>query len=149
MIRLRFDGSVSVPWNVTVGYVTDILDIIVSVTHGRPAMLSQEVATDVPLPLYPQDATLRLSFFAKSIELYEIINRITLAVYSSAATKRFKKESCDGPAEGADEDLTTIMNLDEALGNWEKGLPNHLSVEFLYILEDEVVKRQAVILRIR
>lgn len=130
-------------------HAADTLDSMVSVTHGRPAMISQAGVMNVTLPLSSQDTTLRLSFFAKSIELYEIINRITLAVYSNAATKRCKKDLGDGLYEGADENLATIMELDEALASWEKLLPKHLSVESLYILEDEVIKRQAVILRIR
>lgn len=149
MVRLCPYGPVSTPLEVGSEYVTDTLVRMVSVTHGRPAMISQEMATDIPLPMCTQDTTMRLSFFAKSIELYEIINRLTLAVYSNAPTTRCKKDPTEGPSEGADEDLTTIMELDEALATWEKGLPNHLNVEFLYIFEDEVIKRQAVILRIR
>ena len=140
--KLTFESGI---W----GHAAHALDSMVSVTHGRPAMISQEMATEVPLPLCTQDTTMRLSFFAKSIELYEIINRITLAVYSNATTKRYKKGPSDSPPEGADEDLATIMELDQALANWEKRLPDHLSMEFLYIFEDEIIKRQAVILRIR
>lgn len=112
-------------------------------------MISQQVATDVPLPLCSQDTAMRLSFFAKSIELYEIINRITLAVYSSAEMKRCKKDPGANSPESVDEDLATVMELDEALGAWERRLPDHLSIDFLYMFGDEVIQRQAVILRIR
>ena len=92
---------------------------------------------------------MRLSFFSKSIELYEIINRITLAIYSSAEMKRCKKDPGANPPVSVDEDLATVMELDEALGIWKRRLPDHLSIEFLYIFEDDVIQRQAVILRIR
>lgn len=130
-------------------YATNIVNSTVSVTHGRPAMISQQMAIDIPLPLCSQDTAMRLSFFSKSIELYEIINRITLTVYSGAEMKRCKKDPGVNPPVGVDEDLATVMELDEALGIWKRRLPDHLSIEFLYIFEDDVIQRQAVILRIR
>lgn len=121
-------------------------------------MISQKLATGVPFPLSTnpngvsgstKNEFLRMAFFVKSVELYEIINRMTTTVYSSSSTKRCKKEQSPAQAEGPDEDLETIISLDYSLSQWEKRVPEHLNVEFLELSNDEISKRQAVILRIR
>lgn len=123
-------------------------------------MISQKLAVEVPLPLSMETNAhgingpakndfSRIAFFAKSVELHEIINRMTMTVYSGAGTKRCKKERCPIQAEGTDEDLETIISLDKSLSQWEQRVPEHLNVELLELSSDEISKRQAVILRIR
>ena len=109
---------------------------MVSLTHGRPAIISAEAATEVPFPQSCNGLAdfSRIAFFTKSIELYEIINRTTMAVYSAGASN---------------EDLASVIEIDEDLSAWKHGLPEHLQLESLEQTRDEIGKRQAVILRIR
>ncbi|PKS12508.1 hypothetical protein jhhlp_000715 [Lomentospora prolificans] len=149
-----------------------LMDRMVSVTHGRPAMVSDRLASDVPLPLYssgvihqgpdgpiPNDFS-KIAFFTKSVELYEIINSITLAFYSghtprsrSASRKSSKHDLSQGPShiglDAMEEDLGTVMKLDESLTRWEHSLPDHIRIKTSAQSENEIFMRQAVILRIR
>jgi hypothetical protein len=139
---------------------------MVSVTHGRPAIISLESAPQVPLPLFKDnpetqgtsglygpspDNYSRIAFFAVSVELYEIINRTSLAFYSGelGRTVGDKNGPGAGPPDDAMEDLGTVMELDESLSEWEQRLPSHLHIERLSEMTDLVYKRQAVILRVR
>ena len=128
---------------------------MVALTHGRPAMISHKVATAVPLPFCtrnpnpPFNDFSRFAFFARSIELYEIMNRTTQTVYSVPIVKRCKKDACPRePIEG-NEDIGAIIELDEALCAWEQRVPDHLRLECREPSDDEISNRQAVILRIR
>ncbi|SPO06315.1 related to C6 transcription factor [Cephalotrichum gorgonifer] len=137
-----------------------LMDRMVSLTHGRPAMISNQLASAVPLPLYSSDSRTagptgattsgspRVAFFAKSVELYEIINRISLAFYSGGRSGGSDRSSTSS-SEGADEDLGTVIRLDESLGEWERNLPRHLDIQALDQVDDEIIKRQGVVLRMR
>jgi len=147
---------------------------MVSVTHGRPAMISDELASDVPLPVWSNNVTAqdldgpvsrnfsKIAFFTKSVELYEINNSITLAFYSShhhprsGCKKRSNPEtsgynrSCPIPYQGpVEEDLGTVMKLDASLTHWEHSLPDHIRIKSSVHAENKIFQRQAVILRIR
>lgn len=124
-------------------------------------MISQKFAAEVPLPLstennntdgvnaFPRHDFSRIAFFVKSVELYEIINRMTMTVHSSGSTKGSEKEPCPTQAEDTDQGLESIIEFDESLSQWEKRVPDHLNIKFLELSTDEINKRQAVILRIR
>ncbi|KAL6366158.1 hypothetical protein LRP88_00255 [Fusarium phalaenopsidis] len=119
---------------------------MVSVTHGRPAMISKRPAMAVPLPnksppVDPRDVTSGrdtgyYSFFVESVRLYEIIHQTMIALYG-------------GSHNNDDEDLDKVVQLDRSLSKWEKKLPDHLKWNMLEANKDEISRRQAVILRMR
>ncbi|KAH8881452.1 hypothetical protein GQ53DRAFT_511331 [Thozetella sp. PMI_491] len=138
-----------------------LMDRMVSVTHGRPPMISKKLASAVPLPLsirHPSEAAtaeathdvVRVSFFVKSVELYEIINLSLLAFYSSQDPSSSTDDGSETiQSEPAEDDLGALMKLDKSLSDWDRSLPPHLRFELLGESENDVCQRQAVILRIR
>lgn len=127
---------------------------MVSTTHGRPPMVLHQHASAVPLPLSsdstrpgegPNGEEIRVSFFVQSVQLYEIIHLSIIAFHLTN-----EPQSSEPNAQGAREkDLETLLRLDSALETWEQGLPGHLSFATAHELENDICKRQAVILRLR
>lgn len=125
----------------------------------RPASISSSTATAVPLRIENTSATLLaprtdLGFFVKSVELYEIVYRTVKRLYSATRPSDPRSPSMRGGSlpspeeEAASADLCTVLQLDTALTNWEKWLPEKLR----YISShprDQVNVRQAIILRLR
>lgn len=149
------------------------MNSMIAITHGRPAMVSDQLASSVVLPSIPDmdantehgvqlDAVslhrLRYQgFFHKSLELYEVINYAVLAFYSSTSPLKSSTHTNGGApntsqrlSELPDLDLGKALQLDQRLTKWEKSLPS-----FLTMADEpentlgEVFRRQAVILRIR
>lgn len=150
--------------------ITNGLNRMVSVTHGRPAMISDELASNVPLPVWSNNVTTqdldraisldfsKIAFFTKSVELYEIVNSITLAFYSSHRPRRGCKKPLSPEPSGygsrppqglIGEDIGTVMKLDESLTHWEHSLPDHVKIKSSAHADNKTFQRQAVILRIR
>ncbi|POR31023.1 Fungal transcription factor [Tolypocladium paradoxum] len=130
-----------------------LMDRMVSLTHGRPAMVSEHLALAVPLPTTswgtePDESGLltEASFFVKSAELYEITHKVILAFYSGGPGPRPRSAV---QLEKQDADLGVVMQLDGAMSKWEDSLPNHLVLSDPSVMTNEVAYRQAVILRIR
>lgn len=126
---------------------------MVSLTHGRPAMVSEHLALAVPLPAIASDPGMdesglltEPSFFVKSVELYEITHKVILSFYSGPRTRPAR---CAAQQDKQDEDLGVVMQLDGALSRWEERLPSHLDLAHPHVKNNEVAHRQAVILRIR
>lgn len=120
---------------------------MVALTHGRPAMISTELASSVPLPAIagedtqiPDDST-DVAFFVKSAELYEIIHKLVEILYSSPTgrTKRMK------PSQRAVSDLANIVQIDGDMAEWEQGLPKQLQQHSL----GTIAARPSIILRLR
>ncbi|EFY98046.1 Zn(2)-Cys(6) zinc finger domain protein [Metarhizium robertsii] len=129
-----------------------LMDRMVSLTHGRPAMISRNLASAVPLPLTSSNAKPndygRLtegSFFVKSIELYEITHRVLLDLYSEPGSRPRSTIHDDRK----DEDLASVMQLDSAMMKWEESLPKFLVLGDADVANNDVSHRQAVILHIR
>ncbi|KAL1893047.1 hypothetical protein Sste5346_006728 [Sporothrix stenoceras] len=137
-----------------------LLDRMVSVTHGRPTMISSELCAAVPLPLCATQAAERgahydgpsLSFFIKSVKLYEIMNQVVSTFYSPAAATNM------AGAKGEKDALAMLLKLDEDLLEWERGLPEYLRFDRLEKLDEVEIRqqnrvdckpRQAVILHVR
>ncbi|KAF3059315.1 Acetamidase regulatory protein [Daldinia childiae] len=142
-----------------------LMDRMTSVTHGRPTMISGH---DISPTLGSQDiGTLWVSrrdaagsqgkihidpsaFLINSLELYEIINQIMRAFYTSDPTiSESPSSSHCGPASMMTTDLITVLTLDDALNRLEKNLPLYLKLTCPNISEDEILHRKAVILQIR
>ncbi|KAF5009242.1 hypothetical protein FDECE_4535 [Fusarium decemcellulare] len=139
-----------------------LMDRMVSVTHGRPAMISRQPAMAVPLPGsctagqtrdQPNKKTGYFGFFVESVRLYEIIHQTMVAFYGGSHSGRCKAKepqpSDHDSSDSDDEDLDKIVQLDRSLSKWESKLPNHLKWNLLDSNKDEIARRQAVILRIR
>jgi hypothetical protein len=132
---------------------------MVSVTHGRPAMISQHLAKAVPLPTSSttngQGITQNpeyYSFFVRSVRLYEIIHKTMIAFYSHAKDSRCKEKDTHSDPEssdGEDEDLDSVVQLDRCISRWESRLPTHLKWDLLESNTDKIAQRQSVILRVR
>ncbi|OHE98302.1 fungal specific transcription factor [Colletotrichum orchidophilum] len=144
---------------------------MIAITHGRPAMISDQMASSVVFPSIPDTNTTSLdgvklgavqlhklryqAFFHKSLELYEVINHAVLAFYSSTSplksptytngTSSPTQRSANKP----ELDLGKALQLDQRLTIWEKSLPSFLTVAEPETSLDEIFRRQAVILRIR
>ncbi|KAI1385476.1 uncharacterized protein F4822DRAFT_445442, partial [Hypoxylon trugodes] len=111
---------------------------MISVTHGRPTMISSHLASAVPL----QEQSKHLPFFANSLELYEIINQIILKLYSTDSAAKDKTPALQNSYIMTD-NLITALKLDSSLNRIEKNFPSSVN------LEDPIAHRQAVIIRIR
>lgn len=131
---------------------------MVSVTHGRPAMISQYPAKDVPHPAETSNAQNGMqgleyySFFVRSVRLYEIIHKTMIAFYDGSQGNRTKEKESHFDLEGVDgedEDLDRVVQLDRCISRWQSKLPDHIRWELLESNKDEIARRQAVILRMR
>ncbi|KAI0886964.1 fungal-specific transcription factor domain-containing protein [Annulohypoxylon maeteangense] len=142
-----------------------LMDRMISVTHGRPTMISGHLASAVPLPQDPQTILAndtdgeqsvrikprnRLAFFVNSVELYEIINQIIVTLYTTKPTvNRSRSSSHSGPCHRIADDLAAALNLDESLNTMEKEIPPELKITSPDVSKDTTLHRQAVIIHIR
>nr|XP_036586895.1 C6 transcription factor [Colletotrichum truncatum]KAF6797452.1 C6 transcription factor [Colletotrichum truncatum] len=140
-----------------------LMDRMIAITHGRPAMISDQLASSVVLPSIP-DSNARdqngaqlhrlryQGFFVKSLELYEVINQAVLAFYTTTSGLK-SPTSISHLGQRSQErhelDLGVALQLDQRLTKWEKSLPSFLTMTEPETQLDEVFRRQAVILRIR
>lgn len=130
-------------------------------TFGRPTMISKASCGPVPLPAtvdeeyipaasgaevsQPASHPSMMAFYAKSLELYEILNDILLSLYKPVPDESpedihdfyFNKEGSEGER--------TIFDLDRSLTRWSRSLPSYLRGD----TNDEVFLRQSVVLRAR
>ena len=134
-------------------------------TFGRPAMISKASSEAVPLPAavdeeyilatddaesaQPADRPSMMAFYAKSLELYEIMNDVLLSLYKPL------------PDEGADgihdfffnhanyEGERTIFDLDRSLTRWTLSLPLHLRGASPLVTRNPIFCRQSIVLRAR
>ncbi|KAL4898080.1 C6 transcription factor [Aspergillus ambiguus] len=143
-----------------------LMDRVISMTFGRPAMISKASCGSVPLPAtvdeeyipaasgveatQPADRPSVMAFYAKSLELYEILNDILLSLYKPVPEESpediydfyFNKETSEGEH--------TIFQLDRALTKWTKSLPPHLrGSSYAGGSGDVVFYHQSVVLRAR
>lgn len=134
-------------------------------TFGRPAMISKISNGAVPLPaliddeFIPAEATLEpeqpaqqpslMAFYAKTLELYEIMNDVLLSLY--------KPISDDGADDIHDfyfsnitnEGERTIFDLDRSLTRWTRSLPPHLRHESIVGADNPISFRQGIVLHAR
>lgn len=134
-------------------------------TFGRPAMISKASCGPVPLPAtvdeeyisatsgadvaQPADRPSMMAFYAKSLELYEIMNDVLLSLYKPVPEASledihdfyFNKQTNEGEQ--------TIFELDRALTRWTRSLPPHLSQTSSPAFENPIFYRQSIVLRAR
>ncbi|KAL4814443.1 fungal-specific transcription factor domain-containing protein [Aspergillus spinulosporus] len=142
-----------------------LMDRVISMTFGRPAMISKASCGSVPLPAtvdeeyiasasgsgveQPADQPSIMAFYAKSLELYDILNDILLSLY-----KPVVEESPDDVYDlyfnrDTSEDELTIFQLDRALTRWTRSLPAHLRGGPVSGSNGIIFYRQSVVLRAR
>jgi hypothetical protein len=153
-------GKLAPPYRHSIISFTDLFlsSRMVSTTHGRPPMILHQHASAVPLPLSSdplkrpsregQDGEqIRVSFFVQTVQLYAIIH---LSIIAFHLTNDPQSSTEPNNSQGAREkDLETLLRLDSALETWEQGLPRHLCFATVHELENDICKRQAIILRLR
>lgn len=134
-------------------------------TFGRPAMISRVSSEVVPLPLtvddefisskttsdpsQPGDQPSMMWFYAKTLELYEIMNDVLLNLY-----KPVFDDHTDEPHDFylncvLSEGERTIFDLDRSLTRWTRGLPRHLGAESSIPQSNPILFRQRIVLHAR
>lgn len=119
-----------------------LLDRALSMTFGRPSMITTQAANSVPKPLphidiHACECTLGDSqseqilqdrhFFIESLRLYEILNDILLSIYTpvSDEAETFDEDSIVlGKSSAAH--LSAIFRIDEGMRLYVRQLPRHL-----------------------
>ncbi|KAJ5160993.1 hypothetical protein N7492_006385 [Penicillium capsulatum] len=141
-----------------------LMDRVISMTFGRPAMISRASNGTASLPLtvddefivpgtsqgpaQPSDQPSIISFYAKTLELYEIMNDVLLSLYKPVSEDS-APEAHDFLFSGTSEGERTIFDLDRSLSRWASGLPPHLCQGFDFASRNPVLYRQTIVLRAR
>jgi hypothetical protein len=142
-----------------------MMDRILSMTLGRPAMISKPLADAVPLPAmvdYEPDSSAMgmldahnesrpamMAFYIKSLHLYGIINDILLALYMGQQRTPQEDNSISLFDRDNSCDITKVFQLDQALMKWGQTMPQHLRVSSYESAQSEIFLRQAVVCRAR
>ncbi|KAH2074078.1 hypothetical protein KXW40_001995 [Aspergillus fumigatus] len=142
-----------------------LMDRVISMTFGRPAMISKASCGAVPLPAtvdeeyipaslgdevrQPAGRPSVMAFYAKSLELYEILNDILLSLYKPVPEENPEDIYDFYFNKGSDESARTVFELDRALTKWAQSLPAHLRGDTPSMPEDAVFYHQSVVLRAR
>ncbi|KAL7653069.1 hypothetical protein ACMYSQ_007805 [Aspergillus niger] len=146
-----------------------LMDRVVALTLGRPAMISKEAAGAVPLPTMgdeevppgsqdaespPQDGEIErpsfMTFYAKCLELYEILNDILLSLYSNSNTPADRPEDHHNYYfRSFHEGQVTVTQLDYALTVWSQSLPKVFRCQSTPLPANNIISRQRIVLRLR
>lgn len=129
-----------------VWYACVLLDRVLSMTYGRPCMISRRVALSVPqcvpvegeeryleadlsLALYPSEKPAMVDFFNQSLALYDILYDILTNFYASepplAQTLDEVYQYFFEGARGFSHEAT-VLQIEGKLASWKKALPSHL-----------------------
>ncbi|RAL15779.1 transcription factor domain-containing protein [Aspergillus homomorphus CBS 101889] len=141
-----------------------LMDRVISMTFGRPSMISKAAGGSVPLPAavdeeyipsasgtdvgQPADRPSVMAFYAKSLELYEIMNDILLSFYNPNPDEN-PEDVYDFYFDKQTEGEYTIFELDRALTKWSRNLPEHLRGDVSHAYGDNVFYHQSIVLRAR
>ncbi len=139
-------------------------DRMVSMTLGRPTVVSQADARDVPLPAQIDDVYLSLradvegqqpvalisttSFFVHSLKLVDILEQVLLNMYSAGSVIERSPGSWTQKLRYLD--FNTIVRIDNSFKEWHDGLPAALLMKTNQVdFTNPVHCRQARVLRLR
>lgn len=127
---------------------------VLSMTFGRPAMISKWLSAAVPLPLAIDDEFLdiqkkgsamrpdgrpcMMTFFVAQLQFYDIINDILLELYMTNGEQRQRST-----------DIMSVLQLDDALTNWTHNLPDHLQISSDVTPNEATFRRLTVVNRVR
>ncbi|PLB43207.1 hypothetical protein P170DRAFT_481154 [Aspergillus steynii IBT 23096] len=88
-------------------------------------------------PLRPDGKPCRVAFIVKAMNLYQILDETLVDLYLKSAR-----------SEDIESTLTRILEINGNLQAWNKSLPGHLQLQHA-AEDDEVLQRQAIVLRVR
>ncbi|KAJ5552045.1 hypothetical protein N7461_006743 [Penicillium sp. DV-2018c] len=142
-----------------------LMDRVISMTFGRPAMISKASSGAVRLPAavdddyiplesskevsQPSNCPSMMAFYAKSLELYEIMNDVLLTLYNPVSDEcsedvhEFSFDNATGEGE------RTIFQIDRSLTKWTRSLPPHLRGDSSETSANPIFCRQKIVLRAR
>ncbi|KAF3398019.1 hypothetical protein F1880_006501 [Penicillium rolfsii] len=141
-----------------------LMDRVISMTFGRPAMISKASSGAVPLPVTVDDEFIStaspaepsqpagrpsmMAFYAKTLELYEIMNEVLLSLYKPAPEESGEDIHDFYFNSSAGEGERTIFELDRSLTRWTRSLPPHLVHEDSPVsaTENPIFFRQGIVL---
>ncbi|PYI28886.1 hypothetical protein BP00DRAFT_350041 [Aspergillus indologenus CBS 114.80] len=108
-----------------------MLDILVSMTHGRPSMTSHLAFLSLPRPLdasfSPEREVTRseMSFYVASIQLHQILGKILSDVYN---TWNSQSEEDSTPSDlSKDLNIDNVIELEKQLHIYKASLPSYLN----------------------
>ncbi|KAH7417855.1 putative C6 transcription factor [Cadophora sp. MPI-SDFR-AT-0126] len=128
-----------------------LMDRILSMTFGRPAMISSVVARAVPLPHLdsPEGNASPLTFYVKTLQLYEIISE-TLSSTLYAVPGAEKTAHGDAGTNNIESsEIVTVLKMDHDLMVCGRSLPSYLRISSLDSFTSPIYQRQAVVFRAR
>jgi len=133
---------------------------ILSLQFGRPAMIDKSSSKQVPLPMavddqflesgQPADQPAVLAFYGSTLESFEILNRaqkISALIEDQDLEQKDQYRLLFGHSDLAN--VTSVLEIDQALTNWYRELPPHLQLSSPDTGQMSVFKRQAHITRLR
>ncbi|CAG7920223.1 unnamed protein product [Penicillium olsonii] len=142
-----------------------LMDRVISMTFGRPAMITKASSGAIPLPAavdeefipsesrseasQPPDRPSIMAFFGKSLELYDIMNDVLESLYNQSTDVSgedihdFYFNNITGEGE------RTIFELDHCLSRWTKSIPMHLRGDSAMKSTNPIFCRQSIVLRAR
>ena len=138
---------------------------MVSMTFGRPRVVTKADATAVPFPasindeylssdpgpggLQPQDKPSFIEFYIRSLKLYLIQEKTLSAMYSNDTSDLKTKKTLRERLE--DVDFNTILRIEGSLRMWDESLPPFLKVRDTASIDltDPIFARQANVLHLR
>ncbi|CAI7607099.1 unnamed protein product [Penicillium palitans] len=142
-----------------------LMDRVISMTFGRPAMISKASSGVVPLPAavddeyipsgcskevsQPPDRPSMMAFYAKSLELYEIMNDVLLSLYKPISDDHTEDAHNFYFDNVASEGERTIFELDRSLTRWTRTLLPHLRWDSSTVSTNPIFYRQSIVLRAR
>lgn len=141
-----------------------LMDRTISMTFGRPAMITSQAAASVPRPMAHQDrsecicsntigrvvaSSPELHFFIESLKLYELMSETLLALYDPASLE----EPNEDPyityfGSHCTKTLGNVFEMDRKFWLWNRDLPFHLRYDTT-MCKSPIHERQTNVLRLR
>lgn len=135
------------------------LDIIVSMTLGRPAMLLGSSKRSIPAPIEGDDKlgiqdtseepVSSIQFFCEAVKLYRIVGKILLSIYKINDEYSERAVAIEGEGKAHQ---NTVLSLDEDLTQFTNELPRALDWHLVDLQSREptgVLARQSHVLHVR
>jgi hypothetical protein len=135
-------------------------DRILSLQFGRPAMIDNPSSKQVPLPMavddqflesgQPADQPAILAFYVHTLGIFEILSRaqkISALIEDEHLEQKDQYRLLFGDSDLAN--VTSVLEIDQALTNWYRQLPHHLQLRSTASDNMSTVMRQAHITRFR
>ncbi|PYH96198.1 hypothetical protein BO71DRAFT_472464 [Aspergillus ellipticus CBS 707.79] len=104
-----------------------IMDMIVSMTHGRPSMTSHLASIPLPLETTHTGSPSLLAFYNSTISLYQILDSILSDVYKAWRGRSNATQSTPSSTTASHGRLDVIMGLEQRLFEYESDIPSFLS----------------------